>query len=195
MWYTDPSFGVPAVILDIAVLPCEATVTVKKRADSIQTTPRSPKRRSRDPIIKRLRKELVDLAKNAPPGVNAMPISDDMLRWKAVVRGAPQTCWEGGLFHFAIEFPQGYPFKPFKLWLETRMHHPNVSTQRGGSCSVDEYAQNFAEDMLRRWSPAHTVRKVLTEVSRVILAPDLGAQPQRSTGGGTAPPPLPPAAA
>ena len=44
----------------------------------------------------------------------------------------PETCWEGGLFHFAIEFPQGYPFKPFKLWLETKMYHPNVSVQGEG---------------------------------------------------------------
>jgi ubiquitin-protein ligase len=102
-----------------------------------------------------------------------MPVSDDMLRWKAVIKGLPNTSWEGGLFHLAIEFPQGYPFKPFKLWLETEMYHPNVASQRGGPCSPDEYSQNFASSMLRRWSPAHTVRKVLTEVHRVIVTPDL----------------------
>ena len=76
----------------------------------------------------------------------------------------PETCWEGGLFHFAIEFPQGYPFKPFKLWLETKMYHPNVSVQGEGEGEGEggerrEFAQTFASAMLRRWSPAHTVRK------------------------------------
>ena len=72
----------------------------------------------------------------------------------------PETCWEGGLFHFAIEFPQGYPFKPFKLWLETKMYHPNVSVQgEGEGGEPREFAQTFASAMLRRWSPAHTVRK------------------------------------
>lgn len=106
-----------------------------------------------------------------------MPVSDDMLRWKAVIKGQPGTCWEGGDFHFAIEFPQGYPFKPVKLWLETRMYHPNVccSVQppdhtttdhhgdddvRGGTeASIDPPLMNFASGMLRRWSPAHTLRK------------------------------------
>ena len=104
-----------------------------------------------------------------------------MLRWKAVIKGLPQTCWEGGVFHFAIEFPQGYPFKPFKLWLETKMHHPNVAAQRGGACSANEFAQNLATEMLSRWSPAHTVRKVLTEVSRVILSPNLEHPMEAST--------------
>jgi ubiquitin-protein ligase len=104
-----------------------------------------------------------------------MPVSDDMLRWTAVVKGQPDTCWEGGVFHFAIEFPQGYPFKPLKLWLETKMYHPNVSVQTpdhttidgggggggaGASCISGDVPQtNFASGMLRRWSPAHTVRK------------------------------------
>ena len=138
VWYTDPTFGVPAVILDIAVLPCAASVLVRRREDCMDdlnmhgVSPKSPKQ---DPIIKRLRKELVDLARNAPDGVSAMPVSDDMLRWKAVIQGAPNTCWEGGLFHFAIDFPQGYPFKPFKIWLETSIHHPNVSEKRGGGCA------------------------------------------------------------
>lgn len=121
VWYTEPTFGVPAVILDLAVLPCDATVLIRRREDAMDPSVRSPKSPKQDPIIKRLRKELVDLTRHAPNGISAMPVSDDMLRWKAVIKGPADTIWEGGLFHFAIEFPQGYPFKPFKIWLETEM--------------------------------------------------------------------------
>ncbi len=204
IWYTDPTFRVPAVILDLAVLPQDALVVVKRRDDTNDQTQQSVKSPKQDPIIKRLRKvracrpgciriraccdpnalcvridrsqELVDLTRNAPPGISAMPVSDDMLRWKAVIKGQPDTCWEGGVFHFAIEFPQGYPFKPLKLWLETRMYHPNVScsvqppdriTADGGydfgggtgKTLIDAPQMNFASGMLRRWSPAHTLRK------------------------------------
>lgn len=172
IWYTDPTFRVPAVILDLAVLPHDCLVAVKRRDDTNERTPQSPTSPKQDPIIKRLRKELVDLTRNAPAGISAMPVSDDMLRWKAVIKGEPDTCWAGGVFHFAIEFPQGYPFKPLKLWLETKMYHPNALVHPpdhtnmdggggggGGIVAVGEVAQNFASGMLRRWSPAHTVRK------------------------------------
>lgn len=203
IWYTDPTFRVPAVILDLAVLPQDALVAVKRRDDTNDQTHQALKSPKQDPIIKRLRKvcpfgsfkcirghvtvlmrfftnlfvqELVDLTRNAPPGISAMPVSDDMLRWKAVIKGQPDTCWDGGVFHFAIEFPQGYPFKPLKLWLETRMYHPNVCCSAqpsdqttadtdddigGGTsgASVAALQTNFASSMLRRWSPAHTLRK------------------------------------
>jgi hypothetical protein len=56
IWYTDPSFGVPAVILDIAVLPPDATVQVRRPDDSNDPAPHSPKSPKQDPVIKRLRK-------------------------------------------------------------------------------------------------------------------------------------------
>lgn len=72
VWYTEPSFGVPAVILDLAVLPCEATVLVRRREDMMDNSMHSPKSPKQNPIIKRLRKELVDLTRNAPE-VGALP--------------------------------------------------------------------------------------------------------------------------
>ena len=56
IWYTDPTFRVPAIILDLAVLPQDALVTVKRRDDTNDQTHQSVKSRKQDPIIKRLRK-------------------------------------------------------------------------------------------------------------------------------------------
>jgi serine/threonine protein kinase len=56
IWYTDPTFRVPAVILDLAVLPHDALVVVKRRDDTNDHTQQSVKSPKQDPIIKRLRK-------------------------------------------------------------------------------------------------------------------------------------------
>ena len=176
VWYVDPALGAPALIVELLMLPCRASVTIRRgreRGGSRGGLRGSSPSAKQGPITKRLRKELADMARHAPASAKAMPISDDMLKWRAVVHGAAGSCWEGGLFHFNIDFPQGYPFKPFRMWLETQMYHPNVSAERGGPCSEDEFVQNFCADMLSKWSPAHTVRKVLAEVERVIHEPNL----------------------
>ena len=44
--------------------------------------------------------------------------------------------YEGGVFVVDIVIPQSYPFEPPKMKFETKIWHPNVSSQTGAICLV-----------------------------------------------------------
>lgn len=47
------------------------------------------------------------LNSDPPPGVNASPNSDNVLKWNAIIFGPTDTVWEGGTFSLTLEFSGG----------------------------------------------------------------------------------------
>ncbi|KAG5437110.1 hypothetical protein PCANB_001231 [Pneumocystis canis] len=100
--------------------------------------------------LKRINKELGDLAKDPPSSCSAGPIGDDLFHWQATILGPGDSPYSGGVFFLAIHFPTDYPFKPPKVNFTTRIYHPNINSN-GSICL----------DILRdQWSPALTISKV-----------------------------------
>mmetsp|Transcript_30109 Transcript_30109/g.44622 ORF Transcript_30109/g.44622 Transcript_30109/m.44622 type:complete len:148 (+) Transcript_30109:140-583(+) len=112
--------------------------------------------------LKRLNKELKDLAVDPPPNCSAGPVGDDLFRWTATILGPSQSPYNGGIFFLNIVFPPEYPFKPPRVSFTTKIFHPNIN-DKGGIC-LDILKDN--------WSPALTISKVLLSVCSLLTDPN-----------------------
>lgn len=90
-------------------------------------------------------------------------MGDDIKHWKGTIFGPKDTCYEGGVFKINIEIPPDYPFKPPIMKFETRIWHPNISSQTGAICL----------DILKNeWTPALTIRTALISLQALLSSPE-----------------------
>ena len=113
--------------------------------------------------LRRITKEMKDLAKDAPSNCSAGPKNEsDLFNWVATIIGPSSTPYAGGVFNLEIQFPSDYPFKPPKIRFVTKVYHCNVNAQ-GGIC-LDILKDN--------WSPALTISKVLLSICSLLNEPN-----------------------
>ncbi|CDR94543.1 ubiquitin-conjugating enzyme, putative [Babesia bigemina] len=111
----------------------------------------------------RLQKELQDIQSNPEGSVDAHTVDGDIYTWKGYIKGPIQTPYEGGHFMLAIKIPQDYPYSPPKIHFETKIWHPNISSETGAICL----------DILKNeWSPALTIRTALLSIQALMSAPE-----------------------
>ena len=80
--------------------------------------------------IRRIAKELADIHKDDHSNIHAMPvIESDVTHLKARFTGPPDTPYEGGTFIVDVKLPPDYPFRPPVMKFDTKLWHPNVSSQ------------------------------------------------------------------
>ncbi|XP_066041182.1 ubiquitin-conjugating enzyme E2 D3, partial [Chamaea fasciata] len=121
-----------------------------------------PGTRTHTMALKRINKELSDLARDPPAQCSAGPVGDDMFHWQATIMGPNDSPYQGGVFFLTIHFPTDYPFKPPKVAFTTRIYHPNINSN-GSICL----------DILRsQWSPALTISKVLLSICSLLCDPN-----------------------
>lgn len=113
--------------------------------------------------IKRISKELSDLIREPLQNCSAYPVANNnLLIWKAIIKGPSDTPYENGIFHLNVQFPENYPFKPPKVKFITKIYHCNINS-KGGICL----------DILKNeWSPALTISKILLSISSLLNEPN-----------------------
>ncbi len=79
---------------------------------------------------RRVAKEIADIRADTSSKVQADPVgNDDLTHLKGRFKGPPGTPYEGGTFVVDIQIPNEYPFRPPVMKFETKLWHPNVSSQ------------------------------------------------------------------
>eukprot|EP01133_Synstelium_polycarpum_P010719 gene10719-12468_t len=112
--------------------------------------------------LKRINKELTDIARDPPSSCSAGPTGEDLFHWTATIIGPKDSPYDTGVFFLNIHFPTDYPFKPPKINFTTKVYHPNIN----GSGSI-------CLDILKeQWSPALTIPKVLLSICALLTDPN-----------------------
>ncbi|KAI9343741.1 UBC-like protein [Zopfochytrium polystomum] len=109
---------------------------------------------------RRLAKESATIAANPPPFIVARPLESNILEWHYIVRGPPETPYEGGEYHGKLIFPDNYPFKPPAI----KMLTPN------GRFQIDfRLCLTMSDYHPNTWNPAWSVSTILTGLLSFML--------------------------
>ena len=81
---------------------------------------------------------------------------------KGIFQGPSDTPYEGGTFVIDIQVPTDYPYKPPKMKFDTKVYHPNISSQTGAIC-LDILKDN--------WTPVLTLKTALISLQSLLFDP------------------------
>ena len=85
---------------------------------------------------RRIAKEIADLHHDSISNISANPAGngDDLTHLKGSFKGPPGTPYEGGTYTIDVRIPGEYPFRPPIMKFDTKVWHPNVSSQTVSTC-------------------------------------------------------------
>ncbi|ODV88399.1 hypothetical protein CANCADRAFT_146055 [Tortispora caseinolytica NRRL Y-17796] len=109
---------------------------------------------------RRIAKEIEDVKSDKASGVTLKILDErDLSHLKGTFKGPPGTPFEGGTYVIDIQVPNEYPFKPPKMKFETKVYHPNISSQTGAICL----------DILKdAWSPVLTLKSSMISLQSLL---------------------------
>lgn len=88
---------------------------------------------------------------------------DNLLEWRAFIRGPTDTPYADGIFELSIVVPPQYPVSPPTINFVTSVFHPNVHEKTGEVCV----------DILKtEWTPAWTLLAACRAVRAVLEHPN-----------------------
>ncbi|RDA85260.1 hypothetical protein CP532_2348 [Ophiocordyceps camponoti-leonardi (nom. inval.)] len=114
---------------------------------------------------RRIAKELADIqADRDNSGVYAVPADGvNLSHLKGTIPAPPETPYAGGTFDIDIQIPDSYPFKSPLMRFDTKIWHPNISSQTGAIC-LDTLGNN--------WSPVQTIKTALLSLRMLLESPN-----------------------
>ena len=91
---------------------------------------------------RRIAKEIADIRADASSQITAEPVGGDgdITHLRGSFPGPPGTPYEGGTYKIDIRIPTEYPFRPPSMKFETKVWHPNVSSQTVSSLRYHIYS-------------------------------------------------------
>nr|CAG4644321.1 EOG090X0DZY [Lepidurus arcticus] len=113
-------------------------------------------------VSKRLQQELMTLMMAGDPSVSAFPEGDNLFNWVGTIQGPSSTVYENLKYKLALQFPNGYPYRPPTVRFITPCFHPNVDSHG-----------NICLDILKdKWSALYDVRTILISIQSLLGEPN-----------------------
>jgi ubiquitin-conjugating enzyme E2 J2 len=122
---------------------------------------------------KRLRKELIQLQNEPPPGIIAEPKESNILTWYYAIRGPTDTPYDGGIYVGKLVFPSEYPMMGPSIMMSTPSGRFQINTKICMSMSGDFHPES--------WNPLWSVATIIQGIQSFMASDDL------TTGGMKAP--------
>ncbi|KAI0146390.1 putative ubiquitin carrier protein [Xylariaceae sp. FL1272] len=88
---------------------------------------------------------------------------DDLTHLKGRIAGPADTPYAGGWFIVDIVIPNEYPFKAPTMKFDTKVWHPNISSQTGAIC---------LDTLGNAWSPVLTIKSALLSLQSLFQSPE-----------------------
>lgn len=121
---------------------------------------------TRNPAVKRIMQEIKEMQSDSSREFIAQALEDDIFEWDFVIRGPPDTEFEGGIYHGRILLPPEYPFKPPGFMMLT----PNGRFETGVKICL-----SISSHHPEHWQPSWSVRTALTAMIAFMPSPGQGA--------------------
>ncbi|KAF2847326.1 hypothetical protein T440DRAFT_471213 [Plenodomus tracheiphilus IPT5] len=114
---------------------------------------------------RRIAKELADINNDQHSQIVVEPAGngDDLTHLRGQFFGPPDTPYEGATYFVDIKIPADYPFRPPNMKFETKIWHPNVSSQTGAIC---------LDTLSSQWSPVLTIKSALISLQSLLSTPE-----------------------
>ncbi|MCJ1355482.1 MAG: Ubiquitin-conjugating enzyme E2 1 [Icmadophila ericetorum] len=114
---------------------------------------------------RRVTKEIADIHNDTLSNISATSAGngDDLMHLKGTFKGPPGTPYEGGTYMIDIKIPNEYPFRPPTMKFDTKVWHPNVSSQTGAIC---------LDTLSGAWSPVLTIKSALLSLQSLLSTPE-----------------------
>jgi len=113
---------------------------------------------------KRLTKEYVAMQREPPPFIWAAPDEKNILTWNYLIRGPPDSPFEGGEYHGVLMFPAEYPFKPPGI---------KMLTPSGRFAPDKKICFSMSDFHPASWNPAWSVATILTGLLSFMLSDEI----------------------
>lgn len=80
---------------------------------------------------RRIAKEVADVHTDTLSNIQVEVVGngEDLTHLKGTFKGPPGTPYEGGTYLIDVKIPNDYPFRPPIMKFDTKIWHPNVSSQ------------------------------------------------------------------
>ncbi|CAG5187822.1 ubiquitin-conjugating enzyme (huntingtin interacting protein 2) [Alternaria panax] len=114
---------------------------------------------------RRIAKEIADIHndQHSKIVVEVAGNGEDLTHLRGQFFGPPDTPYEGATYHVDIRIPSEYPFRPPLMKFETKIWHPNVSSQTGAIC---------LDTLSSQWSPVLTIKSALISLQSLLSTPE-----------------------
>ncbi|XP_076620613.1 ubiquitin-conjugating enzyme E2 S isoform X1 [Colletes latitarsis] len=113
-------------------------------------------------IIRRVAKEMSELATQPPEGIRVILNEEDVTDIQATIEGPSGTPYAGGFFRVKLALGKDFPQGPPKAFFLTKIFHPNVA--KNGEICVNTLKKDWKSDL--------GIKHILLTVKCLLIVPN-----------------------